>query len=804
MTSLIFKNPLRPIDFLTLILAMTTTQATTAIAGTAHVDWQSEWIHMEGQDRSAEAPAPFLRRTFTLAQPVREATIHATALGWYRLYINGKRVGNAELLPGWTDYRKRVPYHSFDVSGHVREGENGIGAMLGDGWYSGRMGWRGNKQFYGDHPELLVQLEVTYADGSTEILGTDDKWKTSEGPIREDDFYDGEVYDARMEMPGWNLPGFDDSNWQPIATRPLDPAVIIEPARHAPVRAMEELPTRELWEAEPGRWVFDLGQNIVGWPRIKVPGEEGQVITIRFAEMLEKDRTLYTANYRGAKSTDTYIGKGGSAFETWEPTFTFHGFRYVELSGFSGPVKPEAGWVTGIVLYSELEQTGHFACSNGDLNQLQSNIVWGQKGNFLDVPTDCPQRDERMGWTGDAQVFCPTACFNFDTLAFFRKWMTDMRDAQREDGAFPHVAPQVLPPGRYDSPAWADAGVVVPWEVFVRFGDTAILEENLDAMIRWVAYQEANSPGLVRPEIGFGDWLQPYPKGDGNRGDTSRSLIGTAYFARTAELTARAARVVDRTEDADRMEDLAGRVRLAFGNAFWKEGRLSSDAQTAHLLALAFDLLPEENRPVAFARLLELIEEADGHLRTGFVGTPLLAPVLTRFGRVDLAYDILLKETYPGWIFSIRQGATTMWERWNSYSHADGFGDAGMNSFNHYAYGAIGQWMYETVAGLVPDPAKPGYQHFFIQPQPGGGLTWAEATLDTKYGPAVSSWRMEEDALVMEATVPEGTAATVVFPSGSPDDISHGGSPIGDKAEVIDGRTRLSIGPGQHRFTVLP
>jgi alpha-L-rhamnosidase len=757
---------------------------------------------MDQKARGAEAPAPCLRKVFTADSPVKSARVHVTALGWYRLLINGQRVSNAEFLPGWTDYNKRVPYHSFDVGKFLQPGENVIAVMLGDGWYSGRIGWKGESQHYGDQPELLLQLEITHEDDSLSTVVSDASWKSSEGPIRADDIYDGEVYDARMELPGWDQPGFDDDGWGGVVASQPGPDVIIEPARHAPVRAMENLATREIWEAEPGRWVFDLGQNMVGWARIKVPSIAGQVITLRFAEMIQQDRTLYNENYRSAKSTDTYIGKGGSDFETWEPTFTFHGFRYVELSGFAEGTRPEPDWVTGVVLYSDMARTGQFSCSDPDLDQLQSNIVWGQKGNFLEVPTDCPQRDERLGWTGDAQVFCPTACFNFDTLNFFRKWMTDVCDSQREDGAIPHVIPHVLTKDACDSPAWADAVVVVPWEVYVRFGDPVILEENLDAMIRWIEYQEANSPGLIREERGFGDWLQPYPESGNIRGDTSRSLIGTAYFAHTASLTARAARVLGQTETADRLDDLASRVRHAFVAEFWKDNRLSSDTQTAYLLALGFDLLPHGDRPAALDSLLRLIETADGHLRTGFVGTPLLLPVLSRFGHTDLAYRILKKETYPGWIYSIRQGATTMWERWNSYSHTDGFGDVAMNSFNHYAYGAVGQWMYETLAGLAPEPEAPGYRHILIQPQPGEGLQWAEASQQTPFGMAASKWRIKDGFLHIEALVPGGSSATVTFPQGTPEDIQYDGTSLEGIAGIQDGRTVLKVGPGRHTFVI--
>ena len=531
---------------------------------------------------------------------------------------------------------------------------------------------------------------------------------------------------------GWDQPGFDDSTWRPVAAARPTKADRLAPKRQHPVRVVREVATLAVTEPEPGRYVFDLGQNIVGWPVLRIPVRKDGTITVRFAEMLEKDGTLYTANYRSAKSTNQYTAAADGTV-TWHPVFTFHGFRYVELSGFPEGTKPEPGWVSGAVLHSDFGWKGSFTSSHELLNQLQSNIEWGLRGNFLEVPTDCPQRDERLGWTGDAQVFAPAALFNADVHSFFASWLESMRLDQHEDGAIPNVVPNVLN-DHCGGPGWADAAAVIPWELYVRTGDRAVLEENFDMMRRFVGYYENLAKDGIVDIDAYGDWLQPHPKGGDNKGDTPRDLIGTAYFGRSADLTARAARALGHDAEAARLEALFASVSSAFRNRFFHaDGRLATPAetQTAYLLALGFDLLPEEMRPRAFANLVRLVEQAGGHLGTGFLGTPLLAPTLDRFGRGDLAYQVLFKETYPSWFFSIHQGATTMWERWNSYSHADGFGDAGMNSFNHYAYGAIGQWMYERIAGLAPDPEHPGYKRFFIQPLPGGPLTHAAAELET-------------------------------------------------------------------------
>ncbi|MEX0332009.1 MAG: family 78 glycoside hydrolase catalytic domain [Puniceicoccaceae bacterium] len=759
------------------------------------VDWKAQWIYMEGVDRNEPGPAPYLRKEFELEAVPSSVVAHVTALGLYELYINGQRVGDGELSPGWTDYHTRVPYQTFEVSDLLREGTNTIGVMLGDGWYCGKM-FINRRACYGDYPEFLLQMETPGANGRDILLTTDDSWKTATGPILMSDIYDGEIYDARLEMDGWDRSGFDDSGWESVAMRPLDADVLIEPARIRPVRRMNILSTQKFWKAPNGEWLFDLGQNMVGWAKVRLPSEEGREITIRFAEMLQQDGNLYTENYRSAKSTNIYIARGGSDLEEWEPTFTFHGFRYVGLAGLPEDAVPSADWVEGIVLHTDMDQSGEFACSNDLLNQLQSNIIWGQKGNFLEVPTDCPQRNERLGWTGDAQIFCPTASFNFDVLDFFNKWMIDVRDAQREDGSVPVIAPDGFKSSFRESPAWSDAIYLIPWEIYVRYGDIGILRDNFEAMLAWLDYQKTNSPGLVREETGYGDWLQPYPKNGDNKGDTNRSLIGTAHFAYGAGLTARIAGLIGEVEEAERLKKLAEEVRQVFVETFWlPEGKLSSDTQTAYLLALAFDLLDEEAEVQALDNLIRLIEEADNHLGTGFVGTPLLAPTLTRYGKTKLAYEIVLKETYPSWIFSIHQGATTMWERWNSYSHAEGFGNVAMNSFNHYAYGAIGQWMYETIAGLAPDPDNPGYKHFFVRPQPGGNLTWARATLRTPQGKAGSSWKLSDGKLSIEAIVPEGSTCTVVLPEGS-----SGEAALNGQAVAVGVAGDLQLGPGSHRI----
>lgn len=710
-----------------------------------------------------------LKRDFSLDKKIARARLYVTARGLFQLTLNGKRVGDDHFANGFTSYNKRVHTLSYDVTDFLRRGENSLEAMLGTGWYAGRMTWEKDRQgIYGKEPALLLQLEITSVDGSRETIVSDRKWKgTLAGPVLSSSLYDGENHDANRTASGW----------KPVEVSELDSEKLL-PKPFPAVRAVEKLPVREITEPVPGHFVFDLGQNMVGWARLRIPVEKGKPVTIRFAEMLKQDGTLYTENYRSAKSTDSYIPSKTGTVE-WEPHFTFHGFRYVELSGLPAGIRPEKDWVTGVVLRSDLRQTGKFESSHAKLNQLQSNIVWGWRGNSVDIPTDCPQRDERLGWTGDAQVFCPTAMFNTDAHAFWKSWLTSMRDEQIDDGRIPDVIPNVLGGGRGESPGWMDAAAVIPWEVYVRTGDIGILAENYGMMEKLVAwYRQHAENGIVRGVKGYGDWLQPKSKARATKddrmadrkGETPLPYIGGAYYARDLRILADSARILGRAGDAERYSAEADAVRDAFVKEYFDQDgklRISPETQTAYVLAIAFDLLPAGLRSKAGEHLARLVREDDTHLRTGFLGTPCLAPALDGTGHSDIAAELLFQETYPSWFYPINQGATTMWERWNSYTRDAGFGDVKMNSFNHYAYGAIGQWMYERVAGLAPDPAHPGYKHFFVRPLPLKQLDSAKAELMTPYGTASSAWQRKSDGTVsMDVVVPPNTTATIEFPDG--------------------------------------
>jgi len=734
-------------------------------------EWKAEWIgsFLVGSAR-ASIPAPYLRKGFKLEKPVAAARLYITALGLYEAHINGTRVGEAELAPGWTDFNRRVRCQTYDVTGLLRKGENALGALLGDGWYCGHVEWR-DRQLYGDRPRLLARLVVTHPDDTQTMVVSDRSWKHAFGPLTEADIIHGEQYDARLEIPGWDKPGFDDAKWFAVETFP-HPAGLQLVAQNGPiVKKHEELKTisvSEIKEWWGNRFIFDLGQNITGRVRIRVRGEAGTTVRIRHAEVLNADGSLYTANLRTARATDYYTCKGGGE-EIWEPRFTFHGFRYVELYGRIEPPAKKA--VTGIVLHSENPATGSFECSDPLLNQLQHNILWGWKGNTVDVPTDCPQRDERLGWTGDAQVFSRTAAFNTQSALFWAKWLQDLEDSQSAEGSLPPTAPNTAAVRTGDGgPAWADAAVIVPWNMYLAYADRRIMADRYGMMKRFVDWIGTTSPDQVRanpahtPWGGFGDWLALDGSGRTD-GGTPKELIGTAFYAHSARLLSQMADVLGKRSDAKKYAKLSAEVRKVFLKRFvTPDGFITGRTQTSYVLALAFDLLPESLLPAALDWLVRDIQERKNHLSTGFVGTSYLPFVLSRYGRFDVAYTLLFQTSWPSWLYAVTQGATTIWERWDGWTHDKGFQDPGMNSFNHYAYGAIGDWLYRVVAGIEADPAQPGYRHILLQPQPAPGLTHARAAFDSMYGSIISDWRIEDGKFEWNVVIPPNTSATVTLP----------------------------------------
>jgi alpha-L-rhamnosidase len=748
----------------------------------------------------AKRALPYLRKSFALSKPVRSATLYATALGVYEFHLNGKRVGDQILAPGWTDYRKRVRYQEYDVTSLLRPGDNAIGAMVGNGWYSGHLG-NGGYQYYGHVPALLAQLEVTYADGSTERIVTDGMWKTHISPTVSSDFMLGESYDARQELAGWDQPGLDDSRWSTVALHRDEPGShaderALDPQVSEPVRETGEIRPKTLKEPVKGRWTFDLGQNMVGVVRLKVSAPAGTKLTLRHAEMLNPDGTIYTTNLRGAPSIDTYITRGGGT-EIWQPRFTFHGFRYVELTGL--PKKPAMDAVTGIVLGSDTPRAGEFACSDSRINQLQSNIQWGQRGNYLSVPTDCPQRDERMGWMGDAEVFVRTATCNADVAAFFTKWLVDVDDAQTPDGAFSDISPSY---GGGGTPAWGDAGVICPWTIYLADGDTRILQRHLPAMTKWVEWCRAHSTDLIRDKDrngDYGDWLAI-------GADTPKDVIGTAYFAYSTHLVASAYRAVGDTEQAVKYEQLFDEIKAAFDRRYVQpDGRITGNTQCCYAMALKFDLLPESLRANAAQYLEDDIKAKGMHLSTGFVGVSSLLPVLTRASKIDTAYGLLFQDTFPSWLFSVKHGATTIWERWDGWTPEKGFQDPGMNSFNHYSLGSCGEWLFDTVAGIGLDPAQPGYKHILIHPRLTKSLTRVTAHHDCVYGRIESDWSHEGEVVTMNVVIPPNTTATVTVPTKDPNSVTESGRPAAQSEGVKllreeNGAAIYEVGAGTYSF----
>jgi alpha-L-rhamnosidase len=753
-------------------------------------DWQGQWIgaFFLGGPRTT-SPAPYLRKEFRITKQVLSARLYTTALGLYECYLNGIRVGDALLTPGWTDYHKHIQYQAYDVTELIQSGTNAWGAILGDGWGVGHIAWVG-RQRYADRPLLLAQIVLTYADGSKEIIATDNSWKVTQGPILESDMLMGESYDARRELTGWSEPGYEDASWWSAEVFADHGAALV--ATNGPaIKRQEELRPVKIHKIPDfvnPRWIFDLGQNMVGWIRLCVRGEKGTTVSIRYAEVLNPDGTLYTANLRTARNTDYYTLKGGEE-EIWEPRFLFHGFRYVELLGFPGTPTEET--LTGIVVHSDIPPTGTFECSDPLINQLQHNIVWGQKGNFVDVPTDCPQRDERLGWTGDAQVFIRTAAFNMNVAGFFTKWTRDLEDAQFSDGAYPAVAPNPSAWSIGDGgPAWADAGVICPWTIYQCYGDIRLLEARYASMQRFIEFLSHTSQNGLRCYAeykgwhGFGDWLA-LDGSDGREGGTSKELIGTAFFAYSSHLLAKIAGILGKDEDAERYENYSRQAREAFVKQFvLPDGTLKGGTQTSYVLALHFDLLPADLRSRAVAELVRNIEQRDNHLSTGFVGTPYLNGVLSEMGHLDIAYRLLKQTTWPSWLYSVTQGATTIWERWDGWTHDKGFQDQTMNSFNHYAYGAVGAWMYAVVGGIDLDPHQPGYKNIIMHPQPGGDLTSARTELHSMYGSIKSEWALNEDTFDWQITVPANSTATVYVPAKDVSQVTENGHAI-DTAQGI-------------------
>ena len=818
-------------------------------------DWSARYISYRDETPVFSDPnslflpaARQYRKEFTAKKKVRRATLYATALGIYELELNGNRVGDEYFAPGWTDYRLRAYYNTYDVLHLLNEGENAMGALVADGWYSGYVGFgllvgigteKTGRYMYGKTPSWMAQLELEYEDGSRVIIGTDKSWKvTGDGPIRQADLQMGELYDARKEMPGWSEPGFGHEEWEEAifaeensaqhatfyeTQNPSDsgqkPEVVerdinlgfarpkLEAFPGVAVKLMEEIKPVKITRLGGGKYIFDLGQNFAGTVRLKASGPEGHRITLRFGEMLHPDGRLMTENLRKARATDFYVCKGAGDVEVFSPRFTYHGFQYVEVSNFMGD--PGFETITGLVLHSDTPMSSSFECSDPTVNQLYRNVIWTQRANFLDLPTDCPQRDERMGWTGDAQIYIGTAMYNADVGAFYTKWFRELMDSQRPSGVFPGYAPYPYRRGWEFGTAWADAGVICPWTLWRGYGDTRILVRCWEPMTRFMDWRKQTSRNNLGVNHGndWGDWVAQGEK-------TPLDFIDTIYFAISSSMMAEMAAAIDRPQERKKYRNQFEKIKAAFVEKYLKsDGGITVHTQTAHALALFADLLPEEMRAATGQRLADMIAVNGNHMATGFLGTRALLPVLSSIDQHDLATFLLQSHEFPSWGYEIDQGATTIWERWDSYTKEDGFGrhNAEMNSFSHYSFGAVCEWMFHTLAGIRTE--TPGYSEIIIHPMPPAPgsnaqhdpIQWVRASYDSIRGKIATDWRVEGDRFSLDVTIPTNTSATVFIPAAGAEDITESGKELSkvDGVRFVDvrnGQAVLAVESGSYQF----
>jgi len=785
----------------------------TASLGTT--TWQSVHVVAKltdqrlGDPGELPQPAAYFRRTLAISKTVQSARLYVTALGSYLAFINGNQLAPDVLTPDFTDYRKRVVYQVYDVTGSLVKGNNVISAVLGNGWYGSGLTWIG-MHFFPPPNRFIAQLELAYADGSHETVVSDESWKAAASPILSSTIYGGEVYDARLEQVGWKKSGFNDSAWK-LAEVAAAPAIAVSAEKTQPARVVATLNPKSVTPLANGTYIFDMGQNMVGWATLKVKGPAGTKVRLRFAEILNPDGTIYTANLRNADATDVYILRGGNDNdndeETFAPHFTFHGFRYVEMTGYPGT--PPLDAIQGDVVSSlSGDPVAKLTTSSDLVNQMWSIGTWGQRGNFLSIPTDCPQRDERLGWMGDAGVFWRTGSYNFNIAAFSQKFMLDIVDAQNRQGAFANVSPNALPssadeaqdssPERDDSdrtgaPGWGDAGVIVPWTTWLQYGDKAIIEENWDAMQRWMDFIQTRNPNFLRAKAlgpNYADWLAP----DGN---TNKDLLATAYWSLIANMMSQMAHAIGKEGDARRYDDVVQNIRAAFQKAYIKDtGEVGTGTQTSYVVALYTKMAPEPLEPLLVDKLVKDIEARNWHLSTGFLGTPFLLFTLADHGRSDVAYRLLLNDTYPSWGYMLSKGATTWWERWNGDT-----GDPSMNSYNHYAFGSVIAWVYRDAAGIDTLPDSPGFKEIVIHPHLDSRMTSARAEYDSIYGKIISDWKgTPAGPFSLSVTIPPNTSAKVFLPAIAGAHLTEDGNPV--NAQTEGGSYVVSVGSGSYKFDV--
>lgn len=770
--------------------------------------WQPSQVIGDLSDKRMSDPGPIpqpaveLRREFDLPERVLSARLYVTALGSYRVYLNGKRVGSDVLTPEFTDYRKRVLYQTYDVGSLLAKGKNAIGATLADGWYGSGLTWVG-MHFFPPPNRLLAQLEIDYADGRHETIVTDKSWKGAVAPVVHSEIYSGETYDARLEQKGWENPRFDDSRWTSATVAEL-PRISVSSESTLPAQVVATLKAERVTQPAKGTYIFDMGQNMVGWVSLKVKGRSGTRVRLRFAEILNPDGTIYTENLRNADATDIYVLKGDEE-EQFSPQFTFHGFRYVQVTGYPGT--PDKNALLGEVVSSlRGEAVGRLTTSSDLINKMWSIGIWGQRGNFLSVPTDCPQRDERLGWMGDAGVFWRTGSYNFDIAAFSQKFAADIVDAQTPQGAFTNVSPNTLPFGGSDAemtparrenlvgaPGWGDAGIIIPWTTWIQYGNKDLIERNWDSMQHWMEFILSGNPDFLRKKgVGpnFADWLAPDEH-------TDKDLLATAYWALLANMMSEMAHAVGKEADAKRYTELVDHIRAGFQRAYIKDnGEVGTGTQTSYVVALYTKMAPKELEPILVEKLVKDIESRNWHLSTGFLGTPFLLFTLADHGRDDVAYRLLLNDTYPSWGYMLSKGATTWWERWNGDT-----GDPAMNSYNHYAFGSVVAWVYRYVAGIDSALSSPGFKKIVVHPHLDPRVTFARGEYDSIYGKIVTDWKgTAQGPFKLSVTIPANTTADIFLPAASSAEVTESGKNV--EAQRKGDSLIVSVGSGFYTFEV--
>jgi len=763
-------------------------------------DWEAEWI----------TGGNLLRKEFVVDKDIKRARAYICGLGYYELRINGKKVGDHVLDPGWTDYDKRVLYVTYDITWYLRKGKNAVGVMLGNGRYSPLEDTIKRSSVplrkYGDSPILLLQIHIDFLDGSYLKIVTDESWKATQGPIVRDDIYDGEIYDARFEKSGWDMPFYDDSKWSNAKKANPPKGKLVSQATFPPIKVIKKIQPRKIINPKPDVFVYDFEQNFTGWVKLKVKGKEGTKVTLRYAELLNDDGMINTRPNRAAKATDVYILKGNGE-EIYEPRFTYHGFRYVELTGFPGT--PTLDNIEGCVVHSAVEPTGGFSCSNPLINRIHQNIIWGQVSNLMSVPTDCPQRDERMGWMGDAQLTVEEAIYNFDMASFYTKWIYDIKEAQKEDGAVPDVVPPYWSLYPAD-PAWGTAWITIPWYLYLYYEDKRILEECYSGMKAWVEFLISQAKDHLLLYGKYGDWCPPRHV---RSPDTPFKITSTWYYYHDTLILSKIAHILGKKEDAERYLKLSEKIKEAFNKEFFQEDRYCGEkySQTANILPLYLDMVPEDKKDAVLKSLVkDALVTHSAHLNTGIVGTRYLFDVLTEYGYTDLAYKIVTQTTYPSWGYMIKEGATTLWERWEYLANS------GMNSHNHIMFGSVDTFFYKTLAGICIDPSSPGFKKIIIKPFPVGDLKYVNASIKTIKGVISSNWERTEGFFNLRVSVPVNTKATINVPKMGLKNVLvkekdkliwENGSFLKEVPGIIEGREDkdyviFEVGSGEYHFQV--